>query len=178
MACAVANRARCVRVAARAYRSTHRARSKTGRPPAPCRSPVRTAPDSARSRCTSARAAGPVIHWLSPLAHRNGAIEARSDLDADPRPACRHRESGNPGICAAACSRISPWRTTIPRLSRAATPVPRLSGFGSSTAKTTSATPASMRASGTGRRTAMMGTGFQRDVRGRALRASPASASR
>jgi len=28
--------------------------------------PVRIAPDFARSRCTSSRASGPVIHWLSP----------------------------------------------------------------------------------------------------------------
>ena len=52
--------------------------------------PVRIAQARARHAWPSARAAAPVIHWLSPFDERRAAVEAGGELHAHPRPAARH----------------------------------------------------------------------------------------
>ena len=49
--------------------------------------PTITASLSARRRCASARASGPVIHWLEPSGRRRASVERRRHLEHDPRPA-------------------------------------------------------------------------------------------
>ena len=52
--------------------------------------PVRIAQARARQRWPSARAASPVIHWLSPLASAVRPSRLAAAFDPHPRPAARH----------------------------------------------------------------------------------------
>ena len=111
--------------------------------------PVRTAELAARSRCTSARAASPVIHWLSPeaMAVRPSRLMA-SFTRTQGRP--RVMRLTKPGLSASASASSTPAAASMPAACRRASPWPATCGFGSVIAATTRATPASTSASAQG----------------------------
>jgi len=107
--------------------------------------PVRIAPERARSRCTSARASGPVIHWLSPVFMEIAPSMLLATFSrTNGRPSRTRLRNPAFSVSAAAC--IRPLRTRIPAASSAALPLPLTAGNGSCIAMTTSLTPASTRA--------------------------------
>ena len=103
--------------------------------------PARTASDSARSRCASARASGEVIHWLVPSA----AAERPSRVAANFQVTCgrpRRRAVSHSALTRSARSASRPVSTWIPASLSVPAP-PAAAGLGSGTATTTRRTPAS-----------------------------------
>jgi hypothetical protein len=108
--------------------------------------PVRIAEDRARQRCTSALAASPVIHLLSPFCRpirpsRLTAFFTRTHG----RPVFILLRK--PGLSSPACKTIRPLSTLIPASRSFCRPLPATRSLGSSAGTTTRAIPASIRAS-------------------------------
>ena len=128
-----------------------RARRAVGRRPARCRCPSGRRRARARRRCTSARAASPVIHWLAPFGQRRARRRgSRASLTLHPRPAARHARD-EAGVRARALRRSStPPSPRCPPPRAARMPPPFTRGFGSSVAHTTRRMPAAINASAQG----------------------------
>ncbi len=103
----------------------------------------------ARKRCTSARACGPVIHWLSPdaIAVRPSRLIADFMVSHGRPPSIRRLK---PRFNARASASSSPQSTAMPASRNIASPRPATCGFGSCMATTTRATPDLIRASAQG----------------------------
>ena len=111
--------------------------------------PVIIAQERARWRCTSCRAAAPVIHWLTPLfsaplPSRLLAVFMRS------HGVPRVIRATNPRFNSRASCSSKPDVTWMPALCNFFNPSPATSGFGSCMAATTRVTPASIKASAHG----------------------------
>ena len=108
--------------------------------------PVTIAQLSARRRCTSARAGGPVIQRLSPLAI---AVRPSRDMASlmRKRPRPRRWRCKKPLSWTSTAPAKRPTATSMPASRRRAKPPPATRGFGSCTAATTRATPALRKAS-------------------------------
>jgi len=107
--------------------------------------PVRIAHARARKRCASARAASPVIHWLSPSA--SAVLPSRlaaTFIRIHERP--RVTREMKPALSSRAASSSSPISTSMPAARRRSAPW-RAAGSGSAIAATTRAMPAAMMAS-------------------------------
>ena len=107
--------------------------------------PVRTASACARSRCTSARAASPVIHRLSPVAVAVRPSRVAASLQRTQGRPRSWRET-NPRLSARAGASINPVSTSMPASASSAKPRPATLGSGSGIAATTFAIPASISA--------------------------------
>ena len=113
-----------------------------------------SAPDSttlerARKRCTAERAAGPVIHWLSPLAMAVRPSRLIASLTRTNGRPCSMRLM-KPMLSSRASASRTPLCTAIPACIRRSRPRPATSGLGSCIAATTRATPAPTSASAHG----------------------------
>ena len=112
--------------------------------------PVSSAPARLRQAWPSARAAGPVIHWLTPLCRAVApSSEAATFMRTQGRP--RSMRLKKP-IFSSRVAWASGWvagstSTTTPAARSRATPWPLTSGLGSVCATTTRATPAAISAS-------------------------------
>ena len=111
--------------------------------------PVSSAAARLRQAWPSARAAGPVIHWLAPLA---SAVRPSSEAAIFIRTQGRWRNmrEKKPMLSSRAASAMSASgaiATSMPAARIRATPAPATCGFGSATATTTRATPALISAS-------------------------------
>ena len=111
--------------------------------------PVMIAPEPARSRCTSSRAAGPVIHWLSPLViavapSRLAATLARTNG----RP--RVTRLMKPSFRARAAASIRPTSVATPADLSLSSPRPATLSNGSCMAATTRCTLDAINASAHG----------------------------
>ena len=111
--------------------------------------PVINAPLRARQRCTSARAASPLIQRDSPeaMALRPSRLVA-SFTRSHGRP--RSTRDRKPRFNSRACASIRPCSTAMPAVRRRSKPAPSTCGNGSRIAATTRATPAATSASAQG----------------------------
>ena len=139
------------------------------RPRAPCRSRSARPLRGARSRCTSARAASPVIQWLAPFGERRAPVEARAELDGHPRPAARHARRKPRLSSAASRSSNPPRRRCRPR--ELAQPAAGDSRVRIEHAHTTRATPGREQRRVQGGVRPKCEQGLERHVCGRAARA-------
>ncbi|MNN32954.1 hypothetical protein D3C81_1466910 [compost metagenome] len=103
----------------------------------------------ARKRCTAERAAGPVIHWLSPLAMAVRPSRLMASLARTNGTPCSMRLR-KPGFRARAWVSSTPLATSMPASARRRRPCPATCGLGSCMAATTRATPACTSASAHG----------------------------
>ena len=111
--------------------------------------PLSTTLDCARNRCTSARAAGPVIHWLSPLAIAVRPSKLMASLARTyGRPLSMRLVK--PALSSRASPSSTPLATSIPALRSRTRPFPATCGLGSCMAATTRPTPALTSASAQG----------------------------
>ena len=122
------------------------ARSWPDRPASTVSLLVRIAWLCARRRCTSRRACGEVIHWLSPF-----AIAVRPSSDAPSLSwikgnRCAYASGSLYSAFPASCI-IRPWLTSMPSCCRRYKPRPATCGLGSCMAATTRETPAAISAS-------------------------------
>lgn len=111
--------------------------------------PVRMAQERARSRCTSRRAASPVIHFDSP---EDSAVLPSSEeavlIRTKGWPSSMRLKK--PALSSRASASSSPLWTSMPAARMRARPSPATLGLGSWAAATTRATPAPMSASAQG----------------------------
>ncbi len=111
--------------------------------------PVRIAQARARHQWPSSRAGCEVIHWLRPLWSAVWPSRlAAAFIRTHGRP--RSMRLKNPMFISRASAAIRPLSATMPAARSLAMPCPATSGFGSSIAATTRASPASTSASAQG----------------------------
>ncbi|MNF73400.1 hypothetical protein D3C84_553990 [compost metagenome] len=111
--------------------------------------PVTITLERARRRCTAARAAGPVIHWLSPLAM---AVRPSRLIASLTRTYGRPRSMRlmKPTFSSRASPSSTPQVTAMPAARNRSRPRPATCGLGSCIAATTRPTPALTSASAHG----------------------------
>ena len=103
--------------------------------------PTRIASWRRRRRCPSARAAGPVIHWLSPVAVAilPSALVASFSATSGRRWRIRAKK---PAFSRQASASRQPTSTAMPAARSRAMPLPSTRGSGSTAATTARAMPA------------------------------------
>ena len=140
--------------------------------------PTATASERARSRCTFARASGPVTHFDAPRARRDASVERERELERDVRQARRDVLRPRRDSRLRTAPRARRAMTSTPAARSARCPPPSTCGFGSRQPMTTRATLARDDRVGARRRAAVVVARLERHVERRARGAVAGGAER